>query len=190
MAQCGGFDLLNQNEGEQDTTHFMSLPPHQTTLLDELSSRFSNIDKKFEHLFECLNQKNISEKQPVNSILDSSSELDVLYRQISECLEQWSARKSQNYFELKHQLELLHVLRNENDKGEAFALISKRAKDVLAASKTSWSFVKESTVSGDLRELGYCVDPSQDFFSSDMPLSTWFKTGNAWSSYQTKITTN
>ena len=55
MAQGGGFGLLNQNEGEQDTTHFMSLPPHQTTLLDELSSRFSNIDKKFEHLFECLN---------------------------------------------------------------------------------------------------------------------------------------
>ena len=169
MAQGGGFGLLNPNEGEQDTTHFMSLPPHQTTLLDELSSRFSNIDKKFEHLFECLNQKNISEKQPVNSISDSSSELDVLYRQISECLEQWPARKSQNYFELKHHFELLHVLRNENYKGEAFALISNRAKDVLAASKTSWSFVKKSTVSGDLRELGYCVDPPKVSFSQTRP---------------------
>ena len=34
-----------------------------------------------------------------------------------------------------------------------------RAKDVLAASKTPWSFVKKSAVSGDLRGLGYCVDP-------------------------------
>ena len=102
----------------------MSLPPHQTALLDELSARFSNIDKKFEHLFECLNQKNITEKQSTNLISESSSELDVLYRQISECLEQWPAKKSQNYFELKHNFELLHILRNENYKGEAVAFIS------------------------------------------------------------------
>ena len=120
-------------------------------------------------MFECLNQKNISEKQPVNSISDSSSELDVLYRQISECLEQWPARESQNYFELKHHFKLLHVLRNENYKGEAFALISKRAKDVLAASKTSWSFVKKSIVSGDLLELGYCVDPPKVSFRQTHP---------------------
>ena len=120
-------------------------------------------------MFECLNQKNISEKQPVNSISGSPSELDVLYRQISECLEQWPARKSQNYFELKHHLELLHVLRNENYKGEAFALISKRAKDILAASKISWSFVKKSTVSGDLHQLGYCVDPPKVSFRQTRP---------------------
>ena len=79
---------MNAEEGEQDTTHFMPLPPHQSTLLNELSSRFSNIDKKFEHLFDCLNLKGITEKQPTNFVSESSSELDVLYRQISECLEQ------------------------------------------------------------------------------------------------------
>ena len=31
-----------------------------------------------------------------------------------KCLEQWSARKKQYYFELKHHFELLHVLKNEN----------------------------------------------------------------------------
>ena len=178
MVQGGEFGLMNADEGEQDASQFMPLPPHQTTLLTELSSKFSNIDKKFENLFEYLNQKNITEKQSNNSISNSSSELDVLYRQISECLEQWPVKKLQNYFELKHHFELLHILRNENYKGEAVAFISKRAKEVLAASKTSWSFVKKSTVSGDLRELGY------------PPFSTWFKTGNAWSYYQTKITTN
>ena len=30
----------------------------------QLSSRFSNIDKKFEHLFECLGQKGYTDKQP------------------------------------------------------------------------------------------------------------------------------
>ena len=108
MAQGGEFGFMYQ-EGEQDNTSFMALPPHQSTLLNELSSRFSNIDKKFEHLFECLNQKNITEKQSTISISESSSELDVLYRQISECLEQWNAKKTQNYFELKHHFELLHI---------------------------------------------------------------------------------
>ena len=154
---------MYQDEGEQDTTSFMALPPDQSTLLNELSSRFSNIAKKFEHLFECLNLKNITEKQSTISISDSSSELDVLYRQISECLEQWLAKETQNYFELRH-FELLHTLRNENYKGEAFTLISKRAKDVLAA-----SFVKKSTVSGDLRELGYCVDPPKVSFRQSRP---------------------
>ena len=168
MAQGGEVYHMNADEGEQDT-HFMALPPHQSTLLNELSSRFSNIDKKFEHLFDYLNQKSITEKPPTNLVSESSSELDVLYRQISECLEEWPARKSQNYFELKHHFELLHVLRNENYKGGAFALISKRAKDVLAASKTSWSFVKKSTVSGDLRELGYCVYPPKISFRQTRP---------------------
>ena len=109
---------MDANESEQDNSQFMALPPRQPTLLTELSS--SN-----------------------NSISNFSSDLDVLYRQISECLEQWPAKKSQNYFELKHHFELLHILRNENYKGEAVAFISKRAKEVLAASKTSWSFVKK-----------------------------------------------
>ena len=125
MAQGGEVYHMNAEEGEQDTSHFMPLPPHQSTLLNELSSRFSNIDKNFEHLFNYLNQKSITEKQTAGFVSESSSELDVLYRQISECLEQWPARKSQNYFELKHHFELLHVLRNENYKGGAFTLISK-----------------------------------------------------------------
>ena len=103
MAQGGDFSPINGDEGEQDTSHFMPLPPHQSTLLNELSSRFSNIDKKFEHLFDRLNQNPIfsTEKQPVAPISKPSSlELDVLYRQISECFEQWPAKKSQNYFKL------------------------------------------------------------------------------------------
>ena len=118
---------MNQLEGEQDTTTFMPLPPHQSTLLNELSSRFSNIDKKFEHLFECLGQKGFTDNQPAVSSPDFSSELDVLYHQISECLEHWPTKKSQNYFELKHHFQLLHILKNEHYKGEAFSIISKRA---------------------------------------------------------------
>ena len=49
---------MDANEGEQDNSQFMALPPRRPTLLTELSSRFSNIDKKFEYL----NQKNITEK--------------------------------------------------------------------------------------------------------------------------------
>ena len=71
------------------------------------------------------NPKSVAEKQPAGPISESSKELDVLYRQISECLEQWPAKKSQNYFELKHHFDLLHILRNEQYKGKAFAFILK-----------------------------------------------------------------
>ena len=97
MAQGGEFCPMNAEEGEQDNTHFMPLLPHQSTLLNELSSRFSNIDKKFEHLFDYLNQKRKAEKQPTSFVSESSSELDVLYRQISECLEQWYNQISRKY---------------------------------------------------------------------------------------------
>ena len=50
-----GLAFMHRDEGEQDGTNLLALPPQQSTLLNELSSRFSNIDKKFEHLFECLN---------------------------------------------------------------------------------------------------------------------------------------
>ena len=40
MAQGGEFGFMHQDEGEQDTTSFMALPPNQSTLLNELSSRF------------------------------------------------------------------------------------------------------------------------------------------------------
>ena len=113
MAKNGDFGLMNADEGEQDTTHFILLPPHQNAFFTELSSQFSNIDKKFEHLFECLNQKNITEKQP-NSASNLSSELNVLY------------------------LEIL-------------------SKSQL------------STVSGDLRDLGYCVDPPKVSFCQSHP---------------------
>ena len=169
MAQGGDFNFMSQAEGEQDTTSFMPLPPHQSTLLNELSSRFLTLIKKFEHLFDCLSQKGFTDKQPAISSPDSSSELDVLYHQISECLKHWPAKTSQNYFELKHHFQLLHILKNENYKGEAFSFISKRAKEVLTASKTSWSFVKKATVSGDLRDLGYCVDPPEVSFRQSRP---------------------
>ena len=188
MAQNGDFGLMNADEGEQDSTHFILLPPHENAFFTELSSQFSNNDKKFEHLFECLNQKNITEKHP-NSASSLSSELNVLYHQISDCLKQRPAKKTQIYFELKHHFELLHILRNENYTGEAFTLISKRAMDIFAASKTSWNFVKKSTVSGDLHDLCYCVDLPQSFLLSVTPLLMRFKTRNAWFNYQMKITT-
>ena len=70
MAQGGDFNFMNQVEGEQDSAGFMPLPPHQGTLLNELSSRFSNTDKKFEHLFDCLGQKGFTDKQPAVSSPD------------------------------------------------------------------------------------------------------------------------
>ena len=64
-------------------------PSLHSVLLEEYIDK---IDKKFEHLFERLNQnpKSVTVKLPAHSLL---KELDALYRQISKCQEQWPARK-------------------------------------------------------------------------------------------------
>ena len=54
-------------------------------------------------------------------------------------------------------------------KEKLFPLFPKEQTEVLAASKPSWSFVKKATVSGDLCDLGYCVDPPKVSFRQSRP---------------------
>ena len=76
---------------------------------------------------------------------------DVICKQISEVLEQWTGRRTQNYFELKHISQLLNSLSEENYQGNGLNLLLCTTRE---ASKTSWNFVRKSTASGDLRDLG------------------------------------
>ena len=99
----------------------------------------------------------------------SSSEFRVIYDQISEVLEQWTGRHTQNYYELKHIFQLLNAFAKDQYHGEGLNLVLKRAREVLAASKTSWNFVRKSTVSGDLRDLDFSIDPPKISFHSSRP---------------------
>ena len=125
-------------------------------------SKFEGIDRRFDTLFERLNDNSNfnanSVPKPVTPNPDTQIICRQICRQISEVLQQWTGRHTQNYFELKHISQLLNAFPEDRYQGNGFRLVLQRAREVLAASKTSWNFVRKSTVSGDLRDLGFCVD--------------------------------
>ena len=168
MAKGGDFEEYNELEGER-LDFPMKLPPNQSMLLNELRSKFEAIDHRFDTLFERIkDQGTVSEKTGLSTVVvDSNSE--VICRQISEALEQWTGKRTQNFFELKHMFDLLKSFSEEKYNGNGLNLVLRRAREVLAASKTSWNFVRKSTVSGDLRDLGFCVDPPKVSFRPSRP---------------------
>ena len=50
-------------------------------------------------------------------------------------------------------------------KGNGLHLVLQRAREVLAASKTSWNFVRKSTVSSDLHDLGFVLTHQKFHFA-------------------------
>ena len=102
---------------------------------------------------------------PPPKTVTPDSDSQVICKQISDVLEQWTGRHTQNYFELKHIFQLWNAFSAERYHGNGLNLVLQRAREVLAASKTSWNFVRKATVSGNLRDLGFCVDPHKSFVS-------------------------
>ena len=92
-----------QKEGEQGIFP-LTIRPNQSLLVEELKSKFENIDRRFDSLFEGINNNGSAAPVP-NSMSNTESQL--ICNQISEVLEQWSGRRTQNYFELKHISQLL-----------------------------------------------------------------------------------
>ena len=101
----------------------------------------------------------------------------IVRRQILKVLQQWTGRHTQNYFELKHISQLLNAFAEDHYQGNGLRLVLQRAREVLAASKTSWNFVCKSTVSGNLRDLGFCVDPPKISFHSSRPFQRGCRLG-------------
>ena len=62
--------------------------------MEELKSKFENIDRRFDALFESMN--NNGNADPVSKIVISSTDSHVICKQISDVLEQWTGRRTQN----------------------------------------------------------------------------------------------
>ena len=157
------------NEGEQNLDFPMAIRPNQSLLVEELKSKFKGIYCRFDTLFELLNDNSNLNANPVPKPVTPNPDAQIICRQISEVLQQWTGRHTQNYFELKHISQLLNAFSEDRYQGSGLCLVLRKAREVLAASKTSWNFVCKSTVSGDLRDLGLCVDPPKISFRSSRP---------------------
>ena len=96
-------------EGEQGIFP-ITICPNQSLLVEELKSKFENIDRRFDSLFERINNNGSVGPVP-NAVTNTESQ--VICNQISEVLEQWLGRRMQNYFELKHISQLLKTFSEE-----------------------------------------------------------------------------
>ena len=142
MAKGGEFAAQELHEGERDIDFPMSIRPNQSVLVNELKSKFEAIDERFDSLFEQSKDNKLGNSSP--KPVFSNSESQIIYNQILEVLEQWTGRHSQNYYKLKHIFQLLNAFAKNQYQGDGLNLVLKRARDVLAASKTSWNFVRKS----------------------------------------------
>ena len=129
-----------QKEGEQGIFP-LTIRPNQSLLVEELKSKFENIDRRFDSLFERINNNGSASLVP-NSMSNTGSKL--ICNQISEVLEQWSGRRMQNYFELKHISQLLKAFSEERYHGNGLNLVLQRARKSLLPVK------RHGTLSGKL----------------------------------------
>ena len=169
MAKGGGAMDNLVHAGEQRLDFPMAIRPNQSLLVDELKSKFEGIDRCFDTLFERLNDNSNFNANPVPKPVIPNPDAQIICKQIAEVLQHWTGRRTQNYFELNHISQLLNAFAEDRYQGNGLRLVLQRAREVLAARKTSWNFVRKSTVSGNLRDLGYCVDPPKISFRSSRP---------------------
>ena len=116
-----------------------------------------------------LNDNSNFNANPVPKPVIPNPDAQIICGRISEVLQQWTGTHTQNYFELKHISQLLNAFSEDCYQGNGLRLVLQRAREVLAATKMFWNFVCKSTVSGDLCDLGFCVDPPKISFHSSRP---------------------
>ena len=70
----------------------------------------------------------------------------------------WTGLRTQNYYELSHHHMVLTEFLIEGYTGAALNCVTNRAREVICASLSSWSFVKKTTVAGIFRDLNYQIE--------------------------------
>ena len=101
MAKGGDFAASDLEQGEGNIDLPMTICPNQSVLVNELKSKFDAIDQRFDTLFQRLNGNGNNLRNSSPKPVISNSESQIIYNQISEVLEQWTGRHTQNYYELK-----------------------------------------------------------------------------------------
>ena len=162
MEDCeqgrGGQPLADQIILRPDVDPF---PPQRASLIDGLSNLSSTVDGISSRLNHLSEQFTSLHKQ-VNFEHDSRTvEIDLdpnsIRNHLRDSVRNWSSRKTQLYFESESLLNILESMIIHNYSGRALSHVLARAREVLAASWSSWSFVRKST-NAKLQSLAFPVD--------------------------------
>ena len=86
MAKGGDIMTGLHEEGEQNLDFPMAIRPNQSSLVEELKSRFEGIDRRFDTLFERLNDNRNFNANPVPKPVISNPDAQIICRHISDVL--------------------------------------------------------------------------------------------------------
>ena len=112
-----------QEEGEENLGFPMAIRPNQSLLVEELKSKFEGIDRWFETSLEHLNDNRNFNENPVSKPVIPNPDTQIICRQISDVLQQWTGRQTQNYFELKHISQSLNAFSEDRYQGNGLYLV-------------------------------------------------------------------
>ena len=126
MAKGGSLTTDLEDEGEQNVDFHMAICPNQSLLVEELKSKFEAIDRRFDTLFERMNDNRNIFENPAPKPVIPNSDSQVIYKQISDVLEQWTGRHTQNYFELKYVSQLLNAFSEDHYQRNGLNLVLQR----------------------------------------------------------------
>ena len=129
------------------------------TLIDGLSNLSSTVDgisSRLNHLSEQFTSlhKQVNFKHNVEIDLDPNS----IRNHLHDSVRNRSSRKTQLYFESESLLNILEFMIIDNYSARALSHVLGRARKVLAASWSSWSFIRKSTNATKLQSLAFPVD--------------------------------
>ena len=77
---------------------------------------------------------------------------------LRDLVHNWNSRKTQLYFESESLSKILESMIIDNYSGRALSHVLGRAREVLAASWSSWSFVRKSSNAAKLQSLAFPVN--------------------------------
>ena len=137
-------------------------PPQRTSLVNGLNNLTSTVDGLSNRL-DVLTDKGSSIPKQVSFEHDSRTvEIDLdpnsIRSHLRDLVHNWNSRKTQLYFESESLLKILESMIIDNYSGRALSHVLGRAREVLAASWSSWSFVRKSSNAAKLQSLAFPVD--------------------------------
>ena len=137
-------------------------PPQRANLLSGISTLNTTVDGISSRLDQ-LSEQVTSFHRQVNFEHDTRNvEIDLdpnsIRNHLRDSIRNWNSRKTELYFESESLLRILESMIIDNYSGRALSHVLVRAREVLAASWSSWSFVKTSTNAAKLQSLAFPVD--------------------------------
>ena len=137
-------------------------PPQRANLLSGITTLNKTVDGISSHLDQ-LSEQVTSLHRQVNFEHDTRNvEIDLdpnsIRNHLRDSIRNWNSRKTELYFESESLLKILESMIIDNYSGRALSHVLVRAREVLAASWSSWSFVKRSTNAAKLQSLAFPVD--------------------------------